>query len=340
MTGKYKLDDSLNQGCYTYSYRMPIYSKDNNVIGEENYYICSAEWLKRENMNLHVCRTGKWNFFHNNGQLKYIINYQNGWRDDTVVEYFPSGIKKTEGKYNIGKRTGEWNEYYENGQEKSRINYFNDSVKIDDFWLPDGEVAMSRGTGYFVTVDTSRYGDSIITQYINHLRHGRNFTYRRTLKQYEKFRILEEVYYYKDKLTGIWKYYGTCADSDEESLSKIEPYKNDLQHGLSVGLFRYDTVSTGMYINGEKDGDFIRRRSNTLKVELIERWKMGLRHGVREYYDNEGKPELYQFFSNDSFIGEMKFENGIKISERIIEGEEKEFNRLRKQTTHNTLYRK
>jgi len=335
MTGEYITDDSLNQGNYTYSYKMPVYNRDGSLKEEPKGYICSVTWAEMERENLHVCKSGEWKFYHENGQLKYLINFNNGWSNNYITEYYPSGTKKTEGKSEIGTKIGEWKEYYDNGQEKSITNYYSDSMRRETFWLNNGELTLSKGTGYIVTVDTAKYGDSIITEYVNYLKHGRNFTYRRTSEDYSKFHIWYEHYYKEGKITGVQKIYNNYGATDKERVSRITPYKDGLCNGLSVRFFDGDTVSIKMYINGKEDGEHISRRINTNKIDIIERWKMGVRHGVREYYDYEGRPQTYQFFYEGSRIGEIEFEDGVKISESIREGHEKEFNKLRIQTTHN-----
>ena len=58
---------------------------------------------------------GKWEGFYNNGNQKFIANYNNGIRDGGYIKYYPNGrigIKET---YNNGLLEGKYEAYYDKG---------------------------------------------------------------------------------------------------------------------------------------------------------------------------------------------------------------------------------
>jgi antitoxin component YwqK of YwqJK toxin-antitoxin module len=331
MQGAYYIDDSLNNGQCSYSYNLP----DNTP---REGYMCSVEYYEWQQHNLHLCKTGSWEFYHENGQLMKLSNFIKGREDGYEVELYESGTKKSEGTYEQGRKIGLWKTFYPNSQIQSIVLYDSFQMRYDEFWLKNGVKTLSDGTGF---IALKRENDSIVIEYDNYILNGRYFQYRldtpydkSSYSGIKKYYIDMERYYTKGIPSGNWKFYGNAGKTEKQRVSRITPYVNGLRNGLSVRFFNDDTTSSVLYINGEMHGEYIRKHCSTLRMESIERWDMGKRHGVREYFDFDGLPELHQYYYHASFIGEVKFENGEIVSERIIEGNETEFEELRVQTTY------
>ena len=129
--GHYIIDDSLNNGSFTYSYWMPQYDRDGKLIEENDGWMCSLAWRGRENKNLHVCRSGYWEFYFESGALKSKGNFANGWSDGSYYEYHDNRKIALEAQFKKGKPVGTWTTYYPNGQLKESRTYTDSSLLIN-----------------------------------------------------------------------------------------------------------------------------------------------------------------------------------------------------------------
>ena len=61
--------------------------------------------------------TGEWKWYHNNGQLQQIGNFENSQRKGIWIFYSELGIIKEEGEFDKnGNKTGKWKYYNQNGK--------------------------------------------------------------------------------------------------------------------------------------------------------------------------------------------------------------------------------
>ncbi len=88
-------------------------------------------------------------YFNNErNTLMKVLNYKLGAKNGPAVEYYPSGVRKWEGKYLSDELTGNVITYYENGTKKEEANYSigqkhesvktfydNGNIKTDEIWL-------------------------------------------------------------------------------------------------------------------------------------------------------------------------------------------------------------
>lgn len=67
--------------------------------------------------------SGKVVILYQNGNIKYVENYQNGVKQGEYMNCYKSGTKKAYGIYKSGKRAGTWVWYDENGEINYAVNY-------------------------------------------------------------------------------------------------------------------------------------------------------------------------------------------------------------------------
>lgn len=70
---------------------------------------------------------GQAKFYYDNGGIKMIVNYDNGYVKDCKV-FYPNGQLKWESPYVNNMKQGDYNEYYPNGAIKAKILFRKDTV--------------------------------------------------------------------------------------------------------------------------------------------------------------------------------------------------------------------
>ncbi len=85
-------------------------------------------------------KTGRWQYWYDNGQLMADQYYLLGWRYDIWTEWHSNGRKACEGKYVMGGRDGEWNWWWPNGQLMRRHTYAKDRrIGLGEEWYENGQ---------------------------------------------------------------------------------------------------------------------------------------------------------------------------------------------------------
>jgi antitoxin component YwqK of YwqJK toxin-antitoxin module len=324
--GNYLIDDSLNTGAYAYTYWMLQYDEKGKLIEENDGWMCSLAWRERESKNLHVCRTGDWEFYHENGSLKAKGKFVKGWSDGIYYEYHDNKQIALKAEYDKGKSIGTWKFYYPNGQLKEIRSYSDSTVLFDSCYLEDGTQTLSNGTGIIFEIDDDE--DSTVTEYKNHLKHGKDYTYRKRLDNNNQYEIDSEAHYLHGKLHGKTRHFGNYGKTYRERMSSERNYVNGELHGSSFNFFDGKKTQISYFVQGKEHGITEHYNQNTRKLELVEPWIMGKRHGIRKYYTYSGEPELYQYFFEDDKVGEIHFENGEVTKTTIYEGDTTKFYRL------------
>ncbi len=120
----------------------------NNQLNEQFYYYCTTEPCGA--FDAQAIRSGNYERWYINGQIKEQGRYDNGKKTGTWKAYYEDGTPKSEtaysddvfhgsykrwhengqmeieGQYEHGKTTGTWKEYYENATPKSESTYSDD----------------------------------------------------------------------------------------------------------------------------------------------------------------------------------------------------------------------
>jgi len=66
---------------------------------------------------------GAFSYYDENGHLYHTCHYVDGQLEGVDQLFYESNQKRTEGKYNNGKRDGEWLGYYPSGKPSARARY-------------------------------------------------------------------------------------------------------------------------------------------------------------------------------------------------------------------------
>lgn len=81
------------------------------------------------------------------------------------IYYYENGNKKEIVNYNKSKRIGKFEQWHENGNKKTEGEYFEskngiqNSLKINQYWNPDGKQTVTNGNGYLEDID-EKHSDS------------------------------------------------------------------------------------------------------------------------------------------------------------------------------------
>lgn len=73
--------------------------------------------------NLESKKTSEWRTYFENGQVKSIIEYQNGTEHGKWITYFETGVISSQGQFTNGSKSGIWTYHYPSGKVKTRTNY-------------------------------------------------------------------------------------------------------------------------------------------------------------------------------------------------------------------------
>lgn len=329
--GVYIIDDTLNNGNWTYSYKLPLIDFKGDTIQERNGWMCSLEWRAREKKNLHVCKDGYWEFYHENGQLESKGSFQNGWAIGKWEEYSSNGqlIKISNFKDNIA--NGEWKYWYPNGQLMKIVMHTDSSALLMQAYDMDGNQKVIDGEGEFIEPYPGDSLESFFGTYRNGILNGRY------VKYFENGKIEEEGQYKNGKAEGEWTHYYFYYDK-----WLIRNYRNGEAHGYFYNFYiNGDTTQIRFFVDGLEHGITKHMDEHTGAITLIEPWNMGERHGIRKFFNSEGVQTSADYFYNGDMIGYEKYENGKLVNQKIFEGEETHFKEINKiKSAHNNVYKK
>lgn len=94
-----------------------------------DYYISGAKQM--EGLSLEKDKEiyqGVVKWYHENGNIFQIVNYDNGVLDGVRQVFYESGKLKIEENYKQGKKEGKWKAFFENGNKKE-IGFFENGQK-------------------------------------------------------------------------------------------------------------------------------------------------------------------------------------------------------------------
>lgn len=325
--GNYIIDNASNLGDFTYSYHIPKYDENGKII-EKRLWMCSLELNQFEKNNIHSCKQGYWMFYHENGSLRSKGNFLNGWPDGVHIGYFDNQNIALRVEYKRGKPTGTWLFYYSNGQLMESVTFLDSEIVMNAFYLDNGTQTLRNGTGSTYRIDES--GDSTVTEYKNHLQHGREYAYRKRFDNNNEYEISSEAHYVNGTLHGKVRYFGNYGKTYKERLSSESNFVHGKQHGYSYHYFNGKITSISLYLNDLEHGVSKRYNDNTGQLEISAPWVMGKRHGIRKYFSPNGDPERYDYFYEDDNVGQVLFKNGKVSKTYIYGGDTLKFNTLDK----------
>ncbi|NOQ71771.1 MAG: hypothetical protein GQ574_07215 [Crocinitomix sp.] len=314
--GNYIIDDSLNNGNWSLSYKLPLLDNNGDTIVEYDSWISSDAKRAREKKNLHVCKEGFWEFYYEDGQLKAKGNYKNGWSIGKWVEYAPNGQLILESNFKNTEPDGEWRYWYPNGQ-LMKIVQRTDSLDLLllQAYDRDGTQKIFDGHGEFKQPNPNDTSESVFAEYHDGVFHG---TY---IKYFDNGKISVEGQFKNGKLEGNWIHYYYFYDK-----RFIRNFQNGEEHGCFYRFYTNgDTTEIRCFINGLEHGVTKNMNSQTGEITFIEPWDMGKRHGIRKFFNSDGEQTSADYFYQGDGIGYEIYKNGKLTKQVILEGEEERF---------------
>jgi len=181
-------------------------------VGNWRFYFPSGSLEQRGSFNNQGNHHGEWVWYHDNGQIHVIQNFENGLKDGHFVEFaFDGETVISEGEYIDGERHGNWVIF--TGTERSEGRYRNGE--------PHG-----RWRTYSTTTGRVLFEGSFVDGVPN----GRHVYFQ------ENGRILEEGNFMMGRLNGVWRKY-----DENGNLFVTVTYRHDDQ-------IRFDRVRTDAHI--------------------------------------------------------------------------------------------
>jgi antitoxin component YwqK of YwqJK toxin-antitoxin module/Tfp pilus assembly protein PilF len=228
-------------------------------------------------------KTGNWKFYHSNGQLKELFNYNNGLPEGKCKGWYNNGNLSYEESYSNGKLNGKQTIYYYNEIVKSVLNYDEDNL--------EGEAKYYSYKGKLTTV----------AQYSNNKPNGLYKTY------HDNGKIKDEGSYVNGDEEGNYKAYyisgklrttGMVKKNKREGLwteyfeNGQEKYRSMYQDGEITGAFTeyYNNGQlsvSGNYVKKKLDGTVLYYNRNGVKYCEATYDKGRLRE--IKFFDNTGK---------------------------------------------------
>jgi len=265
-------------------------------------------------------RNGPFIFYHDNGKVKLRGKYVDDLLDSTVNAFFDNGNNKYIHNYNMGIRVGESVTFYKNGNVEQRVSLMNEkphgtmlnyyeagNLRLEstyDEGVRNGAYIRYHLTGimaeesYFkngIQDSVSRYWDNVFGT------------------------LMKEEYYKLGKKDGVWITFNHMKDT-----ITLFTYENDVLNGPFKKYFagsvqvgdrengkyeKFDTAKWvmeymheldeyGTYVNGKLDGEFKTGLFNT-ENHAEGFYKDGIMVGEWKYYNKYGKLVLHEKYNDD-----------------------------------------
>ncbi|MDH3322077.1 MAG: toxin-antitoxin system YwqK family antitoxin [Flavobacteriaceae bacterium] len=122
-------------------YRAQVIKKDNGYWFVDSY-ISDAKQMEGLSLKKdEEVYQGVVKWYHENGNIFQVVNYDNGVLNGKRQVYYESGKLKSEGNYKQGKREGAWKELHENGKTKETGTYENGQKEgVWKTYYPNGKL--------------------------------------------------------------------------------------------------------------------------------------------------------------------------------------------------------
>ena len=294
--------------------------KNDERVGEWKWYNASGQLTGIENYNQDGLLDGETKYFYDNGDVKSVFNYEDGYLNGYTVEYHAISRKKAlQGYYEYDQKVGEWRTYHKNGElEESKYylegeivgltdNYDVNGVlytsdKYSEGWYIGGYVYDTTGStsdslsivdGKYTGVYKDIFGkDWIKKSYDGNRAHGEYETYYPDGTVETKGR-----YNYGDRI-GEWSWY-----FDDGSISCKGQYEYGYRTGEWNWYYKNGKISkTKVYENGSAVGKTYRYYDNgALQNEY--NYVDGNLHGKDIFYDMKGNLQYVKYFEHGELVG-------------------------------------
>ena len=180
-------------------FRIKEYYASNNQLKSKGSYLGSSGDDEE--------RSGRFEYYYENGQLHYKARFKDGLIVDEYIEYHKDGKVKAKGVFAGGKETGEWVYYYKNGQIQAKGYFFAGKYNADWEWFyKDGTIRKK-----------ARYKNGIKDgNYTTYFKNGK--THKKAYYDMDSFfgkytefwdngNLAAEGIYYNNKKDSTWMWY-------------------------------------------------------------------------------------------------------------------------------------
>ena len=226
---------------------------------EQKQYFDNGNLKSSGQINKNGNRTGEWNIYYENGQLKLVGKHLDGKLVGEWKSYYDNGQLNSILKFVDGKAVGESKYYHENGDLKGIGNYQNgEQVGEWKYYHENGDL---QGIGNY------QNGEQVgkLTYHYKNGQLNSIFNYNQGMDTVEI-----RSYHENGQLFGIGKY----VDNKKTAQWKYYHENGQLQ-------------SVGTYLNDEFDGEWKNYHENGA-ISIIRLWEIGKYMEIISCYDNKG----------------------------------------------------
>ncbi|MCS6823993.1 MAG: tetratricopeptide repeat protein [Cytophagaceae bacterium] len=232
------------------------------TTGYCEYYYKSGALMSKGIHDEDAQRHGTWYFYHDDGTLEGIENYEHGKLNGIAQYYNSSGILVFEAHYKDGKIDGYKNTYYPSGTLKSRLHLKNgmwDGMQYE--YYPLGENFLKTKVAYV------------------------NGEVKDTIYYYHENGTLKQIKVFSDK-----KLNGSCKIFyPNGNLNKSFSYVNDMLHGKYYEYYMDGKLATeGEYSEDKEIGKWITYYEHGGLKYITSFDNKGKRNGTATEYDTDG----------------------------------------------------
>ncbi len=267
--------------------------------------------------------TGRWEFYHTNGNLKAIGEYNtNGKKDGKWTYYYKNGRLSGYENWKDGEQNGEDLTYNDQGVLVTKSNFVAGKL--------DGEKHTYFGVGHLFSIEMYKAGVEE-GKYLQYYTSGRKKTEALLLNDklhglytafYENGQVRLTSTYENGKLTGAYKSYykngqpdftGTYINGELEGEAKSYHPNGKLMH-------------QSFYQKGMLEGEDIEYNDEGTVIAKVP-YKNGKAEGLGQYFDDDGKLYSTFLFENDKLKAARYFDKaGKEISSSIRQNKRIELN--------------
>lgn len=232
-------------------------------------------------------KTGKWSFYHENGQLQKELTYINQEIDGVYKSFHENGVPFQTGQYEKGRKTGKW--FYKNSENVlgSVTIYDNDHKRID-WYFDNGKVKRSENYKY-----NGKSEEDCKYSSLDDCIYDRNGEW---LEYFKDGKVALKMNYKGGELNGLCLSFGLSGNITAEGL-----YENGKKEKLWKYYYNDGKIKEkGNYIGSYQDGKWYSYYENG-NLYSEGNYKVGLREGEWKYYYQgvNGKVKEKIMFSND-----------------------------------------
>jgi antitoxin component YwqK of YwqJK toxin-antitoxin module len=270
-------------------------------------------------------RNGPFIFYHSNGKISLRGKYVNDELDSTVNAFYENGNNKYIHNFNMGVQVGELVTFYKNGNVEQKVTLLNQkphgkmmsyyeagNLRLESYYkegVRNGAYIKYHLTGliaeesYYkngIQDSVSRYWDNVFGTLMKeaHFKMGKK---EGTWITYNDIGDTITVFNYKDDvLNGPYKKYfaGSEQVGDKGNGRGIGTDTSKFDPSKSQSVYEYALDEFGTYVDGKLDGEFKTGLYNR-QAHAEGTYKMGVMVGEWKYYDEDDKLVLHEKYNDD-----------------------------------------